>query len=212
MAESTTTATSRDVRMRGTISSCGFDSGDRIVVGAWWDSPFGEFADVMWARPDGEKVLLAPSTTIAEFVSSIYDFDVIRIANFSTNASVSELSLTAGPIDLHLWASGGMRLPARPFWLTRFVERPIAERVMDVTTHGTSPSGVEEWYQARAWRWVRSGYGKIDGADLGEMRPVDPPVGVGFSEPPTRPSIVDVAVRLRYPPGHEKRDVRWTVT
>jgi hypothetical protein len=37
----------------GRITSCGFDSGDRIVIGMWESSPFGRFADIMWAKPDG---------------------------------------------------------------------------------------------------------------------------------------------------------------
>ena len=31
----------------GRITSCGFDSGDRIVIGMWESSPFGSFADIM---------------------------------------------------------------------------------------------------------------------------------------------------------------------
>ena len=41
----------------GRITSCGFDSGDRIVIGMWESSPFGSFADIMWAKPDGTKIL-----------------------------------------------------------------------------------------------------------------------------------------------------------
>jgi len=45
----------------GRITSCGFSSGDRIVVGTWRNTPFGSFSDIMWAKPDGSKVLIAPN-------------------------------------------------------------------------------------------------------------------------------------------------------
>ena len=63
----------------GRITSCGFDSGDRIVIGLWEKSPFGSFADIMWARPDGTKILSAPNEKIGEYIDSLYDFDEIRI-------------------------------------------------------------------------------------------------------------------------------------
>jgi hypothetical protein len=68
---------------------------------------------------------------------------------------------------------------------------------MGVEVHGTSPRGAEEWYQARAWRWIASGAVRIGGEDQGPIGPPVPPLGVGFSEPPRRrPSITDVEVRI----------------
>ena len=40
----------------GRISSSGFASGDRIVIGDWEHSPLGSFTNVMWAKPDGTRV------------------------------------------------------------------------------------------------------------------------------------------------------------
>jgi len=54
----------------GRILGASFASGDRIVAGRWHASPFGPFADVMWCRPDGTRVLLAPSETVAAFVAA----------------------------------------------------------------------------------------------------------------------------------------------
>ena len=45
----------------GRITSTGFSSGDRIVIGDWRDSPIGSFTNIMWAKPDGTRVLLSPS-------------------------------------------------------------------------------------------------------------------------------------------------------
>ncbi len=54
----------------GRISSSGFASGDRIVIGDWKKSPLGSFTNVMWAKPDGTRVLLSPSQKHADYVSA----------------------------------------------------------------------------------------------------------------------------------------------
>jgi hypothetical protein len=186
--------------LRGTISAVGVASGDRIVVGAWPHSPIGAFADVMWAGPDGARVLLAPDEGVAGYVAGIYVFDRIEVVPMDWLASPSMLHLRAGPLEVDLVAGGGGRVPVpRPWWFTRWVEGPIARRAMGVEVHGTSPLGTEEWYQARGWRWVRDGQVRIRGEDQGSLGPPQPALGVGFSEPPSRAGITDVVVRIRRP-------------
>lgn len=63
------------LRFRGRIAGWGTESGTRVVVGRWDASPFGAFADVMVERPDGERLLLAPSPRVADLVASTYRFD-----------------------------------------------------------------------------------------------------------------------------------------
>jgi hypothetical protein len=70
---------------------------------------------------------------------------------------------------------------------------------MGVVTYGVSPHGVEEWYQATAWRPLAAASGSVEGEDLGPMADIDPPCRFGFSEPPRRPSITEVAPALRFP-------------
>jgi hypothetical protein len=70
---------------------------------------------------------------------------------------------------------------------------------MGVETYGVSPTGVEEWYQATAWRPVVSAHAVVAGEDLGALSPVDPPCRFGFSEPPRRPSLTQVRPLLRFP-------------
>lgn len=189
--------------LKGTISSVGFESGDRFVVGVWRESPVGPLADVMWAQPDGTRVLLAPDEGAAEFVASVYRFDDVRVVPFEVRtATARQLDLDAGPLSLELSARRGVTLGVtRPAWFTRRVEGPIAKRLMNVVTYGTSPTGVEEWYRAASFRLVDSATGRVDGHDLGGRRPVQPGLGVGFSEPPRWPSIVSVRPRLRSAPG-----------
>ena len=201
--------------LHGTISAVGLAAGDRIVVGAWHRSPIGAFADVMWAEPDGTRLLLARDERTADYVAGIYLFDRIEVVRLEWTATPSTLSLHAGQLQVDLAASGGRRVSVpRPWWFTRWVEGPIARRLMGVDVHGTSPLGVEEWYQARAWRWIHDGQVRIAGEDQGPLGPPRPPLRVGFSEPPPRPSITDVAVRLRRPPlmahgrGHDRGRAR----
>lgn len=192
------------VSMRGTISACGFESGDRFVVGRWAESPVGPTVDVMWARPSGERVLLAPDDATLAYVTAVYEFDDARVVPFVDvgSNSPSEVHLEAGPVRLRL--NAGWRLLAmtrRPLWVTRWVERPVAAALMGVRTWGVSPTGVQEWYQFRSLRFVHSAAAEIDGVDLGGARPVTPRCGFGFSEAPRRPSIVEVEPSLLGPPG-----------
>lgn len=56
------------------------------MVGRWRDSPLGDFADVMVERPDGHRLLLAPSREVADFVSATYTFDTVRIVGVDVRA------------------------------------------------------------------------------------------------------------------------------
>jgi hypothetical protein len=136
-------------------------------------------------------------------------------------ATPTALDLTAGGPDgdgpaltLHLRTGRrALRLPPRPLWFTRWVERPGAWTLMGVRTWGTSPTGVQEWYQARACRFVTEASALLDGTDLGPRASLRPACGFGFSESPARPSIVEVRPTLGVPGGWlEARCARGTTT
>ncbi len=190
------------VVVRGTISAAGFSSGDRFVIGHWPESPIGPMGDVMWGTPDGRRILLAPSDEVVDFVSAIYMFDEVRVGDLRTASDGRTTTATGCGVDVAL--TGGPKTPIpfpRPLAITRFIERPIARALMGVETWGTSSKGATEWYQSRGWRWVADGRAAVDGTDLGPMGPVEPALEVGFSEPPARPSIVDVRVTIDLPAG-----------
>lgn len=195
-------------QVRGTISSAGF-GGHRFVVGHWSESPIGVLSDVMWATPDDERILLVGSDDGAAFITSIYDFDDVRVGPLATTSDGRTTTAHGHGLDLELVGGRARPIPfRRPLAVTRFIERPIARRLMDVQTFGVSSQGVREWYQARGWRWVESGHATLDGVDLGAPGPVAAPLGVGFSEPPRRPSIVTVDVTIegaRLPVGSGAR-------
>ena len=188
------------IRIRGSISSAGFAGGNRFVVGHWERSPIGPFGDVMWGTPDGQRILLAGNQKVADFVTSIYNFDDVRIGDLQTESDGRVTTVEGLGLNLHL--SGGIArvIPfSRPLSFTRFVERPLAKFLMGVETFGTSSRGVSEWYQAKQWRWVKSGTAVLDGNNLGELSNFSQPIEVGFSEPPSKPAIVALEVAIRFP-------------
>ena len=156
--------------------------------------------DVMWAQPSGERILLADRYATAEFITAIYDFDHVNIGPLSVRSIGNTLVVAGHGIEIVL--VGGRRRPIplrRPLAITRWIEAPIARAAMGVDTFGTSPTGAREWYQAKGWRWVVGGNAWIDQRDLGAPGTPRPPMAVGFSEPPRRPSIVSVKVTIDLP-------------
>ncbi|HYX44358.1 MAG TPA: hypothetical protein VE760_04890 [Acidimicrobiales bacterium] len=158
----------------------------------------------MWATADDERRLVAPTPEVAAFVSAVYRFDRTEVTPLeaelgvqATQAGRDEWRLAVSvpelALELALQAGAGWRIPFfRPPWFTRWVEAPVARRLLGVRAYGVSPTGVAEWYRADAYRPVVAGEASLAGRDLGAVGPLDPPVGFGFSEPPRGPSMVSV--------------------
>jgi hypothetical protein len=189
--------------LAGFIAGAGFASGDRLVVGSWVESPVGPFGDVMWAATSGERTLFAPTRRSADLITAVYEFDRVEVVDLAVDASLHGVSVAAPGFSLELvGARRGPRIPIhRPAWFTRHVEGPIARAVMGVRTYGVSPTGVQEWYRADAWRRIESGRLVVGGVDQGTLADVRPPTGFGFSEPPKRPTITQVRPLLVDPTG-----------
>ncbi len=190
--------------MQGLIAATGYASGDRVVVGHWARSPLGPMSDVMWAEPDGRRVLYAPDDRVAAFVTAIYRFDAVVVGDLIVETGGEGLEVHLADREVRL-LPGPRRWPVpgrwRPPWVTRWVEGPIARAAMGVRTYGVSGAGVREWYRADAWTPLRDASATVDGRDLGAMRPVTPSCGFGFSEPPARPSVTAVRPLLEDPSG-----------
>jgi len=197
----------------GRIMGASFASGDRIVAGRWHASPFGPFADVMWCRDDDTRVLLAPSDTVARFISHHYSFDKIEGADVRVERQRDEIEVTAGPISLRLVPrSPGIpsrllrlrprRLRTVPAWIAfeDAVLRPVAGSLFgpnagSVHTRGVTRDGSKEWYAIHDFREARA-TGSIDGLDLGPVTSC-PPAGFGFSEFPGGAAVVRVTSIFR---------------
>ena len=192
--------------LEGTIAAAGFSSGDRFVVGVWEEGPLGPMTDVMWANASGRRTLLAPSDDVATFIAGIYRFDrVVVVPVTLRDARPDRLHLLAGALEIELEGGRALRLFAlRPRWLARSptwvrienaILRPLVAGLVlkgasRVRAYGRTPSGVREWYRIDAYRPVVRGSARLDGEDLGEIAPLHPPAGFGFSEFPRRPALV----------------------
>lgn len=173
------------------------------MVGTWETSPVGRLDDLMWASPDGRRRLLASTPAAAEYVAGVYGFDEVVVTPLAVDLHGRFLHLRAPAAGVELHLTGGrfaVGLPGpRPAWFTRWVEGPIARRLLGVNTYGVSPSGVREWYRAVSVRRIVAGWASVDGRDLGRLGPIDPPAAFGFSEPPRFPSMVGVHPVLERP-------------
>ena len=151
--------------------------------------------DVMWARPDDRRMLLADRPGTAELVTAVYGFDEVEVRPFRTRWDGTAIELTAGDLSVAMEAGPGWRLPMgrlRPPWVTRWVEGVVARAALGVRTYGVSPSGVREWYRADEYRRVVRAHASVAGTDLGALQPTVGQVDFGFTGPPRRPSMVRV--------------------
>jgi hypothetical protein len=192
-------------RFEGQIAGVGSTSGVRIVIGRWLVSRFGSFADVMLAMPDGERVWLAPSDEVGDYVAATYSFDRSVIGPVTvTGQRVWEVSAPG----LNLRLAGGRRTPlgwmlhaqpralaTSPGW-TRVTD-PVARTVLrGVRTRGAAVDGRQEYYGAMDLHHVTALSGTWQGTDLGELAPVDPDPRFGFGSTPRRPSVTTIVTTI----------------
>lgn len=195
------------LKFDGAIAGMGTSSGTRLVVGMWPLSPFGSVTDVMIERPDGHRILLAPSQELADFITTTYRFDEVRITPVlrmrdgrKWMVSTDELALT---FELGGRSALGLLLVALPrrlararWWAT--VQDPIARAVLKgVRTRGTAGGGRKEWYSAQDMQRITTMSARLDKVDLGDLAPVEPPVSFGFGSTPVEPSLVRVLTRIQ---------------
>ncbi|KQO62420.1 hypothetical protein [Curtobacterium sp. Leaf261] len=203
-----------DQRFRGRIMGVGTASGLRAVVGMWRDSPLGAFTDVFLELPDGSSMLLAPNDAVAEFVSSTYRFDETRVLPVrSTMLAHADprvravIDVDAGPLRLSAEVGGitplgrllrivPRRIAVDPRWLAAI--HPVARLIVPgAGTAGTAGAGRREFYGVYGSHAVLGVTGAWEGADVGVLAPLDPPVRFGFASMPARPQVVDVESVIR---------------
>lgn len=186
-------------------------SGVRIVVGRWYAGPWGPFADVMVERPDGRRILLAPTDRVADFVASTYEFDEVRIEpvtvaergdGWHVRAASLDMSLTFGGRTVLGWLLKLVppRVATAPWWtaVTDLVARVV---VRGVRTRGSAGNGRKEYYGATDNHAVTEVAGEFEGADLGELTRVEPAPRFGFSSTPSAPTITAVVTTVDHEGG-----------
>lgn len=207
------------LRFRGRIAGWGTASGTRVVVGRWDASPFGAFADVMVERPDGERILLAPSRPVAELVASTYRFDrvvlvPVAVTDEPTHAAgappgrgrLPGWHVVAGPLEARLavgprtFLGHVLRAVPRRVATSRHatvLTDPVARVLLrGVRTRGSAGPGRTEHYGATDVHALLAARTRWDGGSLGDLRDVVPPVRFGFGSTPPRPSVTDVVTTI----------------
>lgn len=199
-------------RFDGFIAGVGSASGRRFVVGVWERSPWGTFADVMVAHPDGRRELLAPSNQVAEYVSQTYRFDAVTITDVEvgrvSDARGERWDVMAGDLRLTLTVGRRLRLavtllPVRGPLVHPVTARlidPVARRVMPgVRTSGTAGNGRREHYLAQDLHAVEAIEGTWRDVPIGTLADVTPEPRFGFSSTPRRPSLTRVTTFVDVP-------------
>ena len=193
-------------RFRGYIAGIGTQSGNRLVVGHWTDSPLGAFTDVMAENATGSRLLLAPNADVAAYVGSTYQFDAVDVVDVEARLTADRFLVSAGPLRLSL--SLGPRtllgqllehvppaLAVHPRWLAAI--NPLAGLLVPgVSTAGSAGGGRREFYGVRSIRSLTSVSATWDGKDLGGLADIDPPVHFGFSSVPPKPQMVAVTTSI----------------
>ena len=178
---------------KGRVISSGFQTGDMVVIGDWRESPHGAFTNLMWAKPDGTRVLIAPSEELGDFVSSLYSFEKVIV-------SPMEIERTEKSIDVkcdlgRVYMQWGMTIPlpfSRPRWFIANIEAPFARLFFGTKTHGTTRNGRKEWYHVRGLSRMKFVELELDGRSTKQMTGMAPSACFGFSNPPRMPLSVRV--------------------
>ena len=182
-----------DEVFEGRVISSGFSTGDMIVIGDWNNSPHGPFTNLMWAKPDGTRVLIAPSSEIGDFVSSLYSFEEVIVSKMKIQRTGKSIGVSC---DLgHVYMGWGMTVPlpfSRPRWFIARVEAPFARLLFGTKTHGTTRNGRKEWYHVRGLSRMKSVELDLDGRSSNQMTGMAPSACFGFSNPPRMPLSVRV--------------------
>jgi hypothetical protein len=205
----TVTRRTRRLRFDGWILGVGTASGTRVVVGHWPRSPLGPVSDVMVQRPDGHRVLLAPTPEVAEFVAATYVFDEVRLvpvtvgrpdaATWTVDAGPLRLGLRTGrrPARGRLLHAVPARLARTPAWVG-LLDLP-ARLTTGLRTTGSAGNGRTEWYGVQDLHGVAAVDATWNGEPLGALAPVRPAVTFGFGSVPPRPSVVRVTTTVQVP-------------
>ncbi|WP_433832579.1 hypothetical protein ACQP2E_16495 [Actinoplanes sp. CA-015351] len=194
------------MRFDGWIAGVGTSSGTRLVMGHWPRSPFGPVSDVMIEHPGGRRELLAPTEELGRFIAETYSFDDVRVVPVAVERHGPQWSVTAGPLTLRFTIGRRSALGAllravppplarQPAWV-RLIDTP-ARLLKGVRTYGTAGNGRREWYAAQDLHPITTASGVLDGAGLGHLSDVDPPVRFGFGSTPRSPSLVRITSTVR---------------
>jgi hypothetical protein len=160
----------------------------------------------MLQTADAERILLAPTEAVAEFVSTTYRFDRVELGELSADLDAEKLTVAGENFEARIGIGGPApvdrllrcvprRLATAPRWL-RAID-PVASRMVPgVHTYGSAGNGRVEYYGVRRSRRITAIEGHYRGAPFCGIAPLRPPVSFGFSSAPAAPQIVAVTTTI----------------
>ena len=182
---------------QGRITSSGFQTGDRVVVGTWNSSPFGNFTDIMWARSDGTRILIAPNQEIADYVTDMYSFDDVLLEEIDVKEEGRNLSVKCKTMELEFSWKKGFAIPfKRSLLFIATVELFFARLIFSTRTYGLTRNNRREWYAIDRVSNLSHASANISGEDMGDMTPMSQPCKFGFSEAPKKPASCEVRTHI----------------
>ena len=147
----------------------------------------------MWAKPDGTRVLIAPSEELGDFVSSLYSFDEVIVSPMEIERTEKSIEVEC---DLgRVCMKWGLNVPlpfSRPRWFIANIEAPFARLFFGTKTHGITRNGRKEWYHVRGLSRMKSVELELEGRSSNQMTDMAPSACFGFSNPPRMPLSVRV--------------------
>ncbi len=175
----------------GRITSTGFSTGDRFVIGDWGESPLGSFTNVMWAKPNGSRFLLSPSEKHAEYVSKLYNFEDVEVTEITVEREKRGVTIEGGGLSIKIVWGVPFPIPFwRPLWFIASFEALFGRMLFGTRTHGITKNGRREWYSVRSLSRILKAEASFEGVDLGERKEFEIDACFGFSEPPSMPASV----------------------
>ena len=181
----------------GRITSMGFSSGHRFVIGQWNDTPFGSFNDIMWVTPNQKRILVCGDEKIASYISSMYTFEEVAIQPVSIVQNPNGLQIQTNTIEISLEWSKGFTIPfRRSLFFIKNVESWFAKVFFKTKTYGITNNHRQEWYMINHLSKVIQCEGYMNNESLGTLSNIDETCGFGFSDPPRKPSSVLVKTHI----------------
>jgi hypothetical protein len=163
----------------------------------------------MIEKPDGHRLLMAPTPAVARFIAATYTFDEVRVVPVTVIPADEVWTVSAGPLDLRFrvgrrgWLGLLLRsvpapLARLPAWIAA-VDVPARLVLPGVRTRGSAGAARRQWYGARDLQPISDVTACLDGRDLGPLAGVNPPVRFGFGSMPRAPALVCVTTIVEVP-------------
>jgi len=126
---------------------------------------------------------------IANYISSLYDFDIIKIEDLKIEHSGSMMKVQTKDLNCHFeWSKGvSFLIKKRPLWFVASIEYFFGWLIFGTKTYGKTKNGRREWYAVDRLSKLTLAKAEFKKKNLGEYTKFHPKANFGFSDPPKMP-------------------------